>query len=389
MEFNIAKYASDCIKTIEEAGFEAYYVGGALRDIMLGTAVSDYDIATNATPQDIIALFEKVLKTGIKHGTVTVVTNGQNIEITTYRSDGKYSDNRHPASVEYIKTIDGDLSRRDFTVNAMAYNENTGLVDPFNGRGDLKRRILKTVGNPYDRFKEDALRILRLFRFSCKLNFKIEDNTLNAAIEQSPLLKSISYERILSEIKNSLLTDYPQNLSPILEHGMLSFAGINKSNQRFDRIGFLPKDISLRFFAFLYLSGSELSALNILKADNKLKQECIAFNEIISLPLPNTLSEAKLVLNKFGYGILKKGLLLKKILNDTNVSVLEQLIEKCINSGEPYKISQLKVNGDDLIKIGITGKDIGKELSRLLKIVIENPELNTKENLINIILSNN
>ena len=183
MELNLPKYVKDSLITIENAGFEAWCVGGAVRDLIIGLDPSDYDITTNAEPEVIMSIFPKTVSTGIKHGTVTVVTPNGNIEVTTYRTEGLYSDHRSPDDVNFVKSVDDDLKRRDFTVNAILYNPKKGIYDPQNGVLDIENKILRSIGQPQERFTEDALRILRLFRFSAQLGLSIEKYTLNSALK--------------------------------------------------------------------------------------------------------------------------------------------------------------------------------------------------------------
>ena len=180
----IPSYCKKILDTLKLSNFEGFLVGGCVRDSLMGTTPDDYDITTNATPDEMIKVFKdfKVIETGLSHGTVTVLVDGNSVEVTTYRIDGEYVDNRHPNEVLFTRNIKEDLSRRDFTVNAMAYNEETGLVDLFGGLADIENKILRTVGDAKTRFTEDALRILRLFRFAATLGFAIENKTLNSAL---------------------------------------------------------------------------------------------------------------------------------------------------------------------------------------------------------------
>lgn len=179
-------------------GHKAYIVGGCVRDILMNKIPADYDIATSATPKEVISIFEKTVPTGLKHGTVTVLIDSQPIEVTTFRTETEYTDNRHPENVEFVSDITQDLSRRDFTINAMAYNPTAGIIDCYGGKADIENKLLRCVGNAEMRFTEDALRILRLFRFASTLNFEIEKNTLNAALKKAYLLQNISRERIFA-----------------------------------------------------------------------------------------------------------------------------------------------------------------------------------------------
>ena len=180
MLINIPNNVQFIIDTFYKNNYEAFMVGGCVRDCLLGLTPKDYDITTSALPNITESLFEKTIPTGIKHGTITVVLDNENLEVTTYRTEGNYLDNRHPESVEFVSNIKEDLSRRDFTVNALAYNNKEGLIDYFNGIDDIKNKTIKAVGDPNKRFQEDALRMLRAIRFSCQLAFKIDDSTYAA-----------------------------------------------------------------------------------------------------------------------------------------------------------------------------------------------------------------
>lgn len=192
------------LEKLNSSGFEAYIVGGCVRDSVMGRTPDDWDITTNAPPDMIKPVFGKVIETGIKHGTVTVVVNGSRFEVTTYRIDGSYEDNRHPSSVRFTSSLKADLSRRDFTVNAMAYHPKTGCIDPFNGIADIGDRLIRTVGNPDERFKEDALRMLRAVRFSSRLDFSIHEDTLKSISDNNLLIGNISKERVRDELTGIL-----------------------------------------------------------------------------------------------------------------------------------------------------------------------------------------
>ena len=208
----IFEKANYLIETIEKAGFEAYQVGGCVRDFFMKRKCDDIDITTSAKPGDLEKILAenniKYIETGLKHGTVTAVFDGDNFEITTYRTDGEYIDNRHPENVSFVSNIDEDLSRRDFTINAIAYNPNKDeIVDLFGGRDDIENKKIKAVGDPDRRFKEDALRIMRAIRFSSTLGFEIEENTKAALFRNKELLKNVSAERIFTELSKLLLGD--------------------------------------------------------------------------------------------------------------------------------------------------------------------------------------
>ena len=201
MDFKIElpKNVKFIIDKFKENGFESYAVGGCVRDSLINRKVNDWDITTNAKPEDTINIFKKTVPTGIKHGTVTVILDKENFEVTTYRVDGEYKDGRHPEKVQFVSELKEDLSRRDFTINAMAYNEEKGLIDYFKGKEDLNKKIIKAVGNPDKRFEEDALRMLRAIRFAAQLNFFIEPSTKEGIKNLSGNIKNVSIERIRVE----------------------------------------------------------------------------------------------------------------------------------------------------------------------------------------------
>ena len=219
-QIQIPEKASHIISVLTEAGFEAYVVGGCVRDAILGRDAADWDITTNALPSQVKALFPRTLDTGLQHGTVTVMQGKEGFEVTTYRIDGEYLDGRHPDRVTFTPSLLEDLKRRDFTVNAMAYNEKEGLVDAFGGLEDLKRRRIRCVGDPRERFTEDALRILRAVRFSAQLDFTIEEKTRAALSEFAPRLLKVSAERIQTELVKLLTSSHPEVFRVVWETGI-------------------------------------------------------------------------------------------------------------------------------------------------------------------------
>ena len=219
-DIRLPEKVNTIIITLQNAGFEAYVVGGCVRDSILGRQPEDWDITTSATPGETKALFEKTFDTGIKHGTVTILLDREGFEVTTYRIDGKYEDNRHPKEVTFTRSLKEDLLRRDFTINAMAYNEKEGLVDIFGGLTDLKEKRIRCVGDAKQRFLEDALRILRGIRFAAQLGFSIEDETRAGMRELAPTLRKISAERIQAELIKMLVSDRPGLLLEAYELGI-------------------------------------------------------------------------------------------------------------------------------------------------------------------------
>lgn len=368
------------IETLQKNGYEAFAVGGCVRDMLNGDTPHDFDITTSAEPETVMSLFEKTVPTGIKHGTVTVIINGVPNEVTTYRTDGEYRDHRRPDSVIFVKSLREDLARRDFTVNAMAYNKKDGLKDFFGGREDIENRILRAVGEPGRRFYEDALRIMRLFRFSSVLGFDIEENTLKAALEYAPTLKSVSAERIYSELLKTLCGKNPAALKPLTDIGGLGFLGVNTSPD----YGILPLlgSADTKLFAFLFSGGAEVSpALDFLKVPNKTKKAAQDMLTLLNMPFPKTKPEIKEMLyltspssteNYFDY----------RSAYGKDCAAARDMLTEIIKNGEPYRISDLKIGGKDLKKCGISGRAIGETLEKLRRSVLKNPELNTRSELI-------
>ena len=222
MHISIPKHASDIIKTLSSHGYEAFVVGGCVRDSILGKEPADWDITTSALPEQVKALFPRTIDTGLKHGTVTIMMDKIGYEVTTYRIDGTYEDHRRPNDVTFTSSLREDLMRRDFTINAMAYNEEKGLVDLFGGIQDLNDRIIRCVGNPTERFDEDALRMFRAVRFAGQLNFNIEKGTLAAIEAQHAFLKDVSAERIQIELLKLLISGHPEMIRAAYETGLTS-----------------------------------------------------------------------------------------------------------------------------------------------------------------------
>lgn len=366
--FKIPSKVRLVIDRLCDNGYKAYIVGGCVRDILLGKIPHDFDVTTSAKPEEIINLFEKTIPTGIKHGTVTVLIENEAIEVTTFRTEGVYTDNRRPDSVEFVSDLKEDLSRRDFTVNAMAYNDTEGVIDYFCGINDLEDKILRAVGNPEKRFKEDALRILRLFRFASTLNFEIHKNTFNAALECSHLLKNVSRERIFEELKKAVLGDNFKIFTPLIKSGALEFLNITKIPD-FEKIKALKEYPLL----CLYLS-LQSDALFELKPSNKEKEYFKTLDLLSLMPEPKTDADIKEMLNLSSKDILTDFFILKELDTDK--------LKNVINSGEPYSIAHLKINGNDLIKMGYSGSEIGRILEHLRKAVVKDPQKNNKRDLL-------
>lgn len=363
------------LDTLHRSGFEGYIVGGCVRDMLLGKIPHDFDITTNAAPEQIIGMFEKTVPTGISHGTVTVICEETPIEVTTYRTESGYSDCRHPDKVEFVSKLEADLARRDFTVNAIAYSHETGIVDLFDGQKDLENKVLRAVGNPEIRFTEDALRILRLFRFASVLGFNPENKTFEAALKKAELLENISKERIFTELKKCLCGKAPSALEPLIKAGGLKAIGIEKCKELEVITNFESKE-KLRLFAFLSLCSCDFkNTLTALRASNEEKKYCSGLQNAFLQ------SSIKDVLNITSEEICRDYLSIKQELYKTDTKAELKELERIIKYSEPYKISHLKISGDELTQMGITGKAVGETLEKLRAAVCKNPELNTKEKL--------
>ena len=384
MKFNLPQKIEYVIDTLISNGHSAYIVGGCVRDLLCGKEPHDYDITTSATPDETQSLFEKTIATGIKHGTITVIIDGEQIEVTTFRTESTYNDNRHPESVNFVRKVSDDLSRRDFTVNAMCYNNREGLIDLFGGQEDIKNKTLKAVGDAKTRFCEDALRILRLFRFAATIEFIIEKDTFDAAIECAPLLKNISAERIFTELKKAACGNNVSVISPLLDtNALLDFSLENTDLTVLQK---LQNKEDLRVFALLYLTSTNLqNTLNTLKCSNAFKDYCTKLfhlikNEIkadkISIKKALCITDYEIVCDYFEY--------LKSVLN-LDITSHMSLLKEIINSNEPYKISHLDITGNDIISLGFNGKQVGEKLQFLLDKTIENPKLNNHKKLLDLI----
>ncbi len=382
--YNLPEYVQTALNTLTDKGYQAFVVGGGLRDIILGNIPDDYDITTSAKPDEILKLFNKSYATGLKHGTVTVVLNNKRIEITTFRSDGDYVNHRSPVYVEFLTDINGDLSRRDFTINALAYNKKDGLIDKFGGINDLNNKIIKAVGSPEIRFEEDALRILRAFRFSAKLGFKIEKKTLNAALNKASLLKFVSKERIFCELSKILISDNPEVISELIKNGGFEFLNIAAATINLKALKNIKPDLRARFYTFCILCNTDAKRLcKTLKTDNKLYDYCNNMDLLFSQNFPINKTDIKKLLYLTDVTAVTDYLEINATLYSK--PSLSKILENIIKNNEPYKISHLKITGNDLIGMGYLGENIGIKLEKLLNIVIEKPELNNTNTLIDII----
>lgn len=425
MKLNIPKDARFIINTLNNNGYDAYVVGGCVRDAILEIEPKDWDITTSAKPEEIKSCFKSnhIISVGEKHGTIGVVINKKVYEVTTYRIDGDYNDNRHPESVVFTDDIEKDLARRDFTMNAMAYNDTKGLVDPFNGQLDLKYMALRCVGNPDERFNEDALRILRGLRFASAYNFSIESNTAMSIIRNRKLLNNISMERIASELNgilcgknvNFILRRYKDVIAVLIPEIVSTFDFAqntphhNKTVWRHttSAVANIEPDNLLRMVMLLHDIGKPLAlrtdengrdhfkghnhfsavlaktALKRLKYPTKFIEDAVTLIEYHDVRFSDSKKQIKHVMNIIGIENFKRLMKVQKAdilaqskyMQDAklkNLNLACYTFEGILRRNECYKIKDLKINGSDLIHLGITdGKTIGDILEILLDNVID------------------
>ena len=411
MVLSLPKPVETALSRLEAAGFAAYAVGGCVRDRVLGFTPHDYDICSAATPEDTLRVFagERIIETGLKHGTVTVLLSGMPLEITTFRVDGAYSDGRHPDEVRFTARVEDDLSRRDFTINAMAYSPKEGLVDPFGGQKDCKSGVIRCVGNPAARFGEDALRILRALRFSSRLGFPIEEATAKAVREGRTQLCHVSRERIAVELTGllqgqdaiSVLWQFPEVIETVLPELARLMPGPDWEKTLLT-VNAVPRDVFLRWAAFLRLCGTDAKdsaalAREILKS---LKMSVKIMDTVAELVAwqdeelrPETLQETLMRVGSERLGqliplrqavrIAEQKESLETIAQDTKT--LKEKFDDLLRENACYTLAQLAVNGKDMAALGLRGAEIGKTLQGLLLQVVREQLPNERDALLNAV----
>lgn len=362
-----AKKPNHILQTLHRRGYEAYYVGGCVRDQLLGRPVHDWDITTSALPEQIISCFGHSVPTGLRHGTVTVLEGESRAEVTTYRTEEGYADGRHPDRVRFVRSLGEDLARRDFTINAMAMDENGGVIDLFGGRNDLTRRVIRCVGEPERRFQEDALRMLRAIRFSAQLDFSIEENTRMAIRRNAHRCTRLSAERVRDEMEKTLLSPHPERLNDMLCLGLLDgfVQGATGEHAVSSR---LPEDRAIRWAA-LCRCWPTLD-LTRLRLDRRTTGDAMT---AASLQVPTTRLGWKRLLSAKGEQIAH---ILAALEGKT------ALLDEILTSGECVTLKQLAVRGSDFPDLH--GPALGVHLHRLLQYVLEHPEENRRERLIEL-----
>ncbi len=410
MKLRLPNDVKRIINQLETHGYEAYAVGGCVRDLLLGREPKDYDVTTSARPEEVKRIFRRTVDTGIEHGTVTVLLDRVPYEVTTYRVDGAYTDSRHPESVTFTPDLREDLLRRDFTINAMAYNDRDGLIDLFGGEKDLAAGIIRAVGDPFARFTEDALRIMRCVRFAAQLGFSVEPETFAAARALSGNLSKISRERVRDELLKLLLSDHPEKLEDLLLIGAMDevspeftcavyaecggFDGMLRPETLKDsaflqsvvqKLGRMEKDPVLRLsvlFEGLGASGEEsgeiadrtLQALRLDNATRRAVERIVSFSDRRIGGDPRAVRFAA---NEIGPEYF--GRFLRFIEDDEAAEAYVGIVLR----GECLTQKDLKIGGNELAELGMKpGREMGEVLKALLEIVLEDPAENTKERLL-------
>jgi tRNA nucleotidyltransferase (CCA-adding enzyme) len=432
----IPKEALEVLTNLKENGYQSYLVGGCVRDLCLGKTPKDWDITTKALPEQVIGLFDHVIPTGLQHGTVTVMLNNLPLEVTTFRSDGNYSDGRRPDSVQFGVSIEEDISRRDFTINGLVYDGEV-VIDYYTGLADLKEGIIRAIGNARDRYAEDALRMMRCIRFSSQLGFRIEQDTFSYIKASCERIKNVSWERIRDELVKTLLSDRPSEGIELLgKSGLLVYVlpelqmcvGFDQRNyhHRKDVFGHIlkvidatPSCINVRLAALLHdiakpktfsigedgvghfyqhhVVGAEMTEeiLKRFKFDkNTIENVRILVREHMSRYVKLRKGSIKRLINRLGKHNVDDfiDLQLADIVGskppydfDTIID-LKREIKRVLEAEEPLSVKDLAINGHDLINMGIQpGRRMGEILKDLLQIVLESPELNTKDYLLDVV----
>lgn len=375
MELRLPKDVEFILDTYKRAGYEAHCVGGCVRDMLMGSEPQDYDIATNAPCEVTLELFDKVIPTGIKHGTVTVLLSDKPYEITRYRVDGDYHDHRRPDSVTFTEDFKQDLSRRDFTVNAIGYNPDMGICDPYGGEADIKSGIIRTVGEPDKRFFEDALRILRGVRFSSRLGFEIEKHTLDSIIKNAYTLSSVSAERIAIELIKTMAGKVPSLISIVINSEGLSEFGF-KSCDSFEVLDRMPTCPLLRLSALISLCSADPHKIcDKLKLSRLQRKEIIGFYNVLSC---NSLDLIfiKRQLDDLGYDNCADAIKGYGVFHSRDTASLQKEFEIAQRESHPYNLKMLQIKGKDIMALGFKGEEIGNAQDFLLSKVVENPSFN-------------
>ena len=434
MKVEIPQGAQKVLEQLNKNGYEAFVVGGCVRDSLMGRIPSDWDITTSALPKEVKNCFSKTIDTGIEHGTVTVRMDGESYEVTTYRIDGKYEDARHPKEVIFTPNLEEDLKRRDFTINAMAYNEEKGLVDLYGGVSDLKNQVIRCVGEPVERFSEDALRMLRALRFSAQLDFSIDENTFCAIQKLAPTLSKISAERIQVELAKLISSEHPERMREVYKSGLSSvffpeWDAMMECEQNTEHHAYtvgehtirvmeeVPSERNLRLAALLHdvakpvckktddkgvdhfighpTLGGEMAKeiLRRLKFDNDTINYVSAMAGYHDERPAATPRNIRRLVSLVGADLMPDLLVLKRadtlgqseFQRDEKLKYLDEvnrLWEQIVKEDDAVSVKDLAINGNDLMALGMEkGPKVGEVLKELLELCLDDPKKNTREYL--------
>ena len=383
------KYVKHILVTLQSRGHAAYLVGGCVRDMLLGVQPQDWDVCTSALPEQTLEIFPGSRPTGLKHGTVTVCVNSRSVEVTTFRSDGSYADHRHPDAVSFVGDLTTDLSRRDFTMNAIALPPDGLVADPFGGVDDIRNKMIRCVGYPELRFEEDALRMFRALRFSARLGFEIEAETLAAIKKKAPLAASLAPERVRDEVEKILLTPSPETVYTLIELGLLDVFLIKRMPEpwRLHRLRTLPRKAMPRWAAlccalekFGCISSAE-ELLSALRLDSRTIRCCSDAALLVKKPKPADSVTWKRFLCQYGVDSVSCAAQCWDAF--TGGSSMREL-RMLLKSGECFSMKHLAVSGDDLLELGLRGRELGDMLRFLLDYVMEYPANNRRELLLTL-----
>lgn len=375
----IPRYVVGILDTLEASGFEAYLVGGCVRDMVMGKAPADWDIATSARTDEVISVFRHTVPTGIKHGTVTVLIGRRKAEVTTFRVEGEYLNGRSPDSVEFVRELSEDLSRRDFTINAMALRRDGTLVDLFEGMRDLGNRIIRCVGEPDKRFGEDALRMFRALRFAAKLGFELDIDTESAVIKNACLAEKLSAERIRDELEKILLSKRPELIKRVFKYGLMSRYSAELLGEP-KKLAKLPVDKRLRWAGFCAMLETEPEEfLKSLRLDSDTVKACSVGAALAENAQPEQAAAWKRLIRDNGYEAASCAAAVWELGGGKGAL---KALNAVVKSGECFSVARLAVGGEDMKALGLSGQAVGRVLKKLLEYVIDNPSENIRERLL-------
>lgn len=369
--------AAECCRVLWRAGFEAWPVGGCVRDMLLGRTPGDFDVTTDALPEVVLGLFDHTVPTGVKHGTVTVLLDGEGVEVTTLRAEEGYSDARHPDGVRFGVSLEEDLARRDFTINAMALGRDGQVIDPFGGRADLRAGLVRCVGDPHRRFEEDALRMLRGLRFVAQLGFELEKETQKAICDCACKVENLAVERVRVEVEKTLLSPRPEGVARLFDMGLLTpwYVGETRGLDGLGRVACEGLD---RWAALCACVEKPAAFLAALRSDGRTLRACVAGHELWRAGLPGDERQWRHALAQYGSaGCRAAGCM--ALCRDGGDPL--GLLERVLAQKPCFSVDGLALSGGELSRMGFAGPDIGRMQRALLEHVLDVPEDNRADRL--------